>query len=94
MEAVSPETPAEDKALVGRFTGVSFAVHDIHAEHQCLTERGVTFTQIRQFSRAMRKRYSRTAAQSLPAEILASYFERLSLLAQRDRLNPDPLCAG
>lgn len=43
VEAVAPEAPADDQALVGRFTGLSFAVTDIQARYQELTARGVPF---------------------------------------------------
>lgn len=34
----------EQEALVGRHTGIGFAVADLESEHLRLTERGVTFT--------------------------------------------------
>lgn len=44
VEAVPGDAPAEDQALVGRFTGLSFLVPNIHVAHQDLTSRGVVFT--------------------------------------------------
>lgn len=44
IEAVSADAPESDRELVGRFTGVSFTVADVHAFHAELTERGVKFT--------------------------------------------------
>lgn len=44
LEVVDPEEDAEAAdELIGRFTGVSFAVNDIRAAHAGLSERGVTF---------------------------------------------------
>jgi predicted enzyme related to lactoylglutathione lyase len=43
VEAVGPEAPADDQALVGRFTGLSFSTPDIAALHQALQARGVVF---------------------------------------------------
>ena len=34
VEAVAPDAPADDQALVGRFTGLSFATEDIHLKHE------------------------------------------------------------
>ena len=36
--------PSDEQALVGRFTGLSFTVPDIHAKHRELVDRGVHFT--------------------------------------------------
>jgi predicted enzyme related to lactoylglutathione lyase len=44
VESVPRDAPSHDRDLVGRFSGVSFAVPDIVAEHQRLVSRGVTFT--------------------------------------------------
>jgi predicted enzyme related to lactoylglutathione lyase len=44
VEAVPDDAPAEDRALVGRFTGISFAVDDLDRVHRELTAAGVTFT--------------------------------------------------
>lgn len=44
VEPVGADAPAEDQALVGRFTGLSLAVPDIAAEHQRLVQAGVHFT--------------------------------------------------
>jgi len=44
VEPVSPEAPQDEQVLVGRFTGLSFTVPDIHAKHRELLARGVEFT--------------------------------------------------
>lgn len=44
VEAVPGDAPAEEQALVGRFTGLSFLVPNIHVAHQDLKARGVVFT--------------------------------------------------
>src|SRR5262245_59688812 len=44
VEAVPADAPHEDRALVGRFTGVSFAVDDLHVEYQELIRAGFAFT--------------------------------------------------
>lgn len=44
VEAVAPDAPADDQALVGRFTGLSFTVVDAVATCQAWTARGVPFT--------------------------------------------------
>jgi catechol 2,3-dioxygenase-like lactoylglutathione lyase family enzyme len=44
VESVAADAPAEDQALVGRFTGLSFRVPSIHVAHQDLIARGVVFT--------------------------------------------------
>jgi predicted enzyme related to lactoylglutathione lyase len=44
VESVAADAPAEDQALVGRFTGLSFQVPSIHVAHQDLVARGVVFT--------------------------------------------------
>jgi catechol 2,3-dioxygenase-like lactoylglutathione lyase family enzyme len=45
LEHVAPDAPADDRALVGRFTGLSLAVDDIATEYQRLTALGVTFAE-------------------------------------------------
>jgi catechol 2,3-dioxygenase-like lactoylglutathione lyase family enzyme len=45
VEAVDAHSPAEDRALVGRFTGLSFAVADIAARHAALVAQGVPFAE-------------------------------------------------
>lgn len=44
VESVAADAPAEEQALVGRFTGLSFRVPSIHVAHQDLIARGVIFT--------------------------------------------------
>jgi catechol 2,3-dioxygenase-like lactoylglutathione lyase family enzyme len=44
VEAVPDDAPADEQALVGRFTGVSFAVLDIVATHARLRAQGVEFS--------------------------------------------------
>ncbi len=44
VETVSDEAPTEQRALVGRVTGLSFLVPNIHVAHQDLRARGVVFT--------------------------------------------------
>ncbi|MFT3664968.1 VOC family protein [Piscinibacter sp.] len=44
VEAVHVDAPPDEQALVGRFTGLSFQVNDIHVAHQDLRARGVVFT--------------------------------------------------
>lgn len=44
VEHVAEDAPAADQALVGRFSGVSFTVTDIHDEHARLEEIGVHFS--------------------------------------------------
>lgn len=44
VERVADEAPEEDRALVGRFTGLSFTVRDAVATHRELQARGVRFT--------------------------------------------------
>ena len=44
VEAVAPEAPEDEHALVGRFTGLSFAVPDIQARYRELLALGVHFT--------------------------------------------------
>jgi len=44
IEAVPDEAPADERALVGRFSGVSFAVDDLAAAYARLRAAGVRFT--------------------------------------------------
>lgn len=44
IEQVTSDAPDEDKALVGRFTGLSFNVQDVAAAYRDLQARGVEFT--------------------------------------------------
>ena len=44
VEPVGPDAPEDDQALVGRFTGLSFAVDSIHVRYDELRARGVVFT--------------------------------------------------
>ncbi|BEP54318.1 hypothetical protein GmRootV118_15620 [Variovorax sp. V118] len=44
VERVDEDAPAEDQALIGRFTGLSFDVEDIQAKYNELSSRGVTFS--------------------------------------------------
>lgn len=44
VESVPDDAPDEERMLVGRFTGLSFTVHDIHAKHAVLLSRGVAFS--------------------------------------------------
>jgi predicted enzyme related to lactoylglutathione lyase len=44
LESVPEDAPEEDKALVGRFTGLSFTVQDVMAKHKELQALGVQFT--------------------------------------------------
>ena len=44
IETVADDAPEEDRALVGRFTGLSFTVQDAGATHRELLARGVQFT--------------------------------------------------
>jgi predicted enzyme related to lactoylglutathione lyase len=43
IEAVPADAPADEQALVGRFTGLSFAVEDIAATYARLVAAGVQF---------------------------------------------------
>lgn len=43
VESVLTEAPTDEQVLVGRFTGVSFAVDDVAAEHARLVAAGVPF---------------------------------------------------
>jgi predicted enzyme related to lactoylglutathione lyase len=43
VEAVGGGASPEDRALVGRFTGISFAVDDLDQVHEALTAEGVPF---------------------------------------------------
>lgn len=44
LEAVPADAPADDKAFVGRFTGLSFAVDDIQQKYRELQALGVEFS--------------------------------------------------
>lgn len=44
VEPVLKDAPEDEQVLVGRFTGLSFAVSDIHTKHQELIAKGVAFT--------------------------------------------------
>lgn len=44
VESVAADAPAQDQALVGRFTGLSFLVPSVHVTHQDLVGKGVRFT--------------------------------------------------
>jgi predicted enzyme related to lactoylglutathione lyase len=43
VEAVAPDADEDEQALVGRHTGLSFAVDDIQAAQQSMAARGVPF---------------------------------------------------
>ena len=44
VEAVGFDAPAQEQVLVGRFTGLSFLVADVHLQHRALSAKGVVFT--------------------------------------------------
>jgi predicted enzyme related to lactoylglutathione lyase len=44
VEEVSHDAPSEDRALIGRFVGVSFEVDDIQRTYERLSRNGVRFT--------------------------------------------------
>jgi predicted enzyme related to lactoylglutathione lyase len=44
VEVVPRDAPPHDQELVGRFSGISFVVEDIAAEHLRLSSLGVNFT--------------------------------------------------
>ena len=44
VEAVPVDAPADDQVLVGRFTGLSVTVPDIHSKYAELLARGVAFS--------------------------------------------------
>lgn len=44
IERVEADAPADERMLVGRFSGVSFAVTDVAACHRDLQARGVRFS--------------------------------------------------
>lgn len=44
VETVARDAPDDDQALVGRFTGLSFAVTSIHDVYDRLVAQGVVFT--------------------------------------------------
>ena len=44
VEFVAPDAPQEEQVLVGRFSGLSFAVRDINSEYSRLLRLGVFFS--------------------------------------------------
>jgi len=44
VEVVDQDAPEEDQILVGRFTGLSFSVEDVHTKHSELKAKGVEFS--------------------------------------------------
>jgi catechol 2,3-dioxygenase-like lactoylglutathione lyase family enzyme len=44
VESVAPDASEEDCELVGRFTGISIEVTDLHSKYEELRKRGVHFT--------------------------------------------------
>lgn len=44
VETVAADAPADDRALVGRFTGLSFKVDDLAQVYEQLKATGVVFT--------------------------------------------------
>lgn len=44
IEVVAADAPDDDRALVGRFSGLSFAVQDAEATYRQLSSQGVSFT--------------------------------------------------
>ena len=44
VESVPKDAPDDEQVLVGRFTGLSFAVPDVEAKHKELVARGVEFS--------------------------------------------------
>src|SRR5687768_1756817 len=44
VESVPDDAPQDEQILVGRFTGISFAVPDVETKHRALVARGVQFT--------------------------------------------------
>ena len=44
VESVPDDAPDEERLLVGRFTGLSFTVHDIRARYVELLSQGVAFS--------------------------------------------------
>lgn len=45
VEAVAPDAPEDEQLLVGRFTGLSFAVPSVDQTYRELLARGVRFTE-------------------------------------------------
>lgn len=43
IEAVDPDDAVEEDELVGRFTGVTFAVNNIRAAYKAMSDKGVRF---------------------------------------------------
>jgi len=44
VEVVGQDAPEEEQILVGRFTGLSFSVDDVHMKHSELAAKGVAFS--------------------------------------------------
>ena len=44
VEVVPPDAPADDRELVGRFTGLSFTVTDIQSKYAEMLAKGIPFT--------------------------------------------------
>jgi catechol 2,3-dioxygenase-like lactoylglutathione lyase family enzyme len=44
VESVQADAPQEEQMLVGRFTGLSFQVPDVHKKYEELAARGVEFS--------------------------------------------------
>ena len=44
VESVPKDAPDDEQVLVGRFTGLSFAVPDVESKHKELVARGVEFS--------------------------------------------------
>lgn len=44
VEVVGDDAPEDEQVLVGRFTGLSFAVRDVNAKYAELLSRGVAFS--------------------------------------------------
>jgi catechol 2,3-dioxygenase-like lactoylglutathione lyase family enzyme len=45
LESVTSDAPSEEQALVGRFTGLSFTVANVHEKFQALVAAGVAFSE-------------------------------------------------
>lgn len=44
VEVVGEDAPKDEQILVGRFTGLSFSVDDVHMKHSELVAKGVAFS--------------------------------------------------